>query len=189
MPRLFTALELPDNMASRLSLLRGKLPGARWIDPERYHVTLRFVGDVDAMTARHFMSALAAIDSPSFELRLTGLGSFGGNKPRALWAGVEASEPLMALQRAHERAARMAGLPAEPRNFMPHVTLARLNNTRPQMLAEYLSYYGGFFGEPFTVEGFVLFSSRANQGGGPYLVEADYPFADSESPGIAAGVL
>ena len=188
MPRLFTALELPDNITSRLSLLRGKLPGARWIDPERYHVTMRFVGDVDAITARHFMSALAGIDFPSFELRLTGLGSFGGNKPRALWAGVEPPEPVIALQRAHERAARVAGLPAETRNFTPHVTLARLNSTKPHMLAEYLSYYGGFLCEPFTVEGFVLLSSRANQGGGPYLVEAEYPFTDIESPEFAAGV-
>lgn len=189
MPRLFTALELPDRIKDRLNLLRGKVPGARWIDPENYHITLRFVGDVDANTARYFMTALASVDAPSFELRLTGLGSFGGSKPRTLWAGVEPCEPLMALQRSHERAARMASLPAETRNFTPHITLARLNNTKPQILAEYLSYYGGFFCEPFTVKGFVLFSSRANQGGGPYLVEADYPFSDSDSPEFAAGGL
>ncbi|MBX2806507.1 MAG: RNA 2',3'-cyclic phosphodiesterase [Hyphomicrobiales bacterium] len=188
MPRLFTALELPENMNNRLSLLRGKLPGARWIDPEKYHITMRFVGDVDTDTARQFMSALSGIDSPSFELRLTGLGSFGGNKPRALWARIEPCETLMALQRAHDRAARMAGLPGEARNFMPHVTLARLNSTKPHMLAEYLSYYGGFFCEPFMVDGFVLFSSRANQGGGPYVVEAEYPFSDSTTPEFAAGV-
>lgn len=189
MPRLFTALELPESITDRLKLLRGKLPGGRWIDPENYHITLRFAGDIDAGTARHFMSALATIDFHSFELRLTGLGSFGGNKPRALWAGVEPTEPLMALQRMHERAARVAGLPAEHRNFTPHVTLARLNNTKPHVLAEYLSYYGGFFCEPFTVEGFVLFSSRDNYGGGPYVVEADYPFRDTDSPEFAAGVL
>lgn len=187
MPRLFTALELPDGVKDRLKLLRGKLPGGRWIDPENYHITLRFVGDVDADTARHFMSALGTIDFRSFQLRLTGLGSFGGNKPRALWAGVEPTEALMALQRMHERAARVAGLPAENRNFWPHVTLARLNNTKPQVLAEYLSYYGGFFCEPFTVEGFVLFSSRDNHGGGPYVVEADYPFSDTDRPEFALG--
>ena len=47
MPRLFTALEIPRNAAMSLSLLRGGLPGARWIDVENYHITLRFIGDVD----------------------------------------------------------------------------------------------------------------------------------------------
>ena len=47
MPRLFTGLEIPKALGETLSLLRGGLPGARWIDPENYHVTLRFIGDVD----------------------------------------------------------------------------------------------------------------------------------------------
>lgn len=187
MPRLFTGIELPPQLIDRLSLLRGKLPGARWIDPERYHITLRFVGDVDDVTAHHFASALSQIKVESFTLRLSGLGSFGGNKPRALWAGIEPSEALMRLQRAHERAARSAGLPAETRNFTPHVTLARLNNTKPQVLAEYLSYYGGFCSEPFQTERFVLFSSRSNQGGGHYVVEAAYPFIGAN--GLLAGVV
>ena len=51
MPRLFTALEIPRSAAMSLSLLRGGLPGARWIDVENYHITLRFIGDVDGRTA------------------------------------------------------------------------------------------------------------------------------------------
>lgn len=186
MPRLFTGLEIPDHIIDRLAMLRGKLPGARWIDPDRYHITLRFAGDIDDLSARSFASALSEIDFNSFQLAFTGLGSFGGNKPRALWAGLKPSESLLRLQRAHERAARLAGLPAEPRNFAPHVTLARLRDTRPQALAEYLSYFGGFMTEPFTAERFVLFSSRSNQGGGPYVVEAGYyPFNDTN--GLAMG--
>ena len=186
MPRLFTGVEIPDHLVDCLAMLRGKLPGARWIDPDRYHITLRFVGDIDDLTARSFASALSDIDFDSFQLSFTGLGSFGGNKPRALWAGLRPSEPLLRLQKAHERAARLAGLPAEPRNFAPHVTLARLCETRPQALAEYLSYFGGFMTEPFMVERFVLYSSRSNQGGGLYVVEAGYPFNDAS--GLAADV-
>jgi len=186
MPRLFTGLEIPDHIIDRLAMLRGKLSGARWIDPDRYHITLRFAGDIDDLTARSFASALSEISFDSFQLSFTGLGSFGGNKPRALWAGLKPSEPLLRLQKAHERAARLAGLPAEPRNFTPHVTLARLRETRPQALAEYLSYFGGFMAEPFTAERFVLFSSRSNHGGGPYVVEAGYPFNDTN--GLAVDV-
>jgi 2'-5' RNA ligase len=179
MPRLFTGLELPPRIVDRLALLQGKLPGARWVDPENYHITLRFAGDVDELQARTFALTLQEIAFDSFELRIEGLGSFGGNKPRALWAGVKLTEPLERLHKAHERAARRAGLAPETRNFTPHVTLARLKDSRASAVAEYLSYFGGFTAEPFQVRRFVLFSSRANQGGGPYLIEADYPFSDT----------
>ncbi|MGB8870761.1 MAG: 2'-5' RNA ligase family protein, partial [Rhodomicrobium sp.] len=74
--------------------------------------------------------------------------------------------------------ARMAGLPPETRNYVPHITLARLRNVSPFAAAEYLARYGGFFTVPFEVSRFVLFSSRPNQGGGPYLVEEGYPSRD-----------
>ncbi len=88
------------------------------------------------------------------------------------------SPALQLLQKAHERAARLTGLPPEKRNFTPHVTLARLRNVSPFALAEYLARYGGFFSAPFEVSRFVLFSSRPNQGGGPYVVEGAYPSRD-----------
>src|SRR5687767_5128989 len=111
MPRLFSAIEIPSRIAEHLTPLRAGLSGARWIDPENYHVTLRFIGEVDGATARHFTHALGEIDATSFELRLNGLGSFGGRKPRAIFAEVAPSDALEALQRANERAAREAGLP------------------------------------------------------------------------------
>ena len=58
MPRLFTALEIPRDAALSLSLLRGGLPGARWIDVENYHITLRFIGDVEARVADEIAHAL-----------------------------------------------------------------------------------------------------------------------------------
>ena len=52
MPRLFTGLEVPTSLAHELAMLRGGLSGARWIDEANYHITLRFVGDIDHATAR-----------------------------------------------------------------------------------------------------------------------------------------
>jgi 2'-5' RNA ligase len=103
------------------------------------------------------------------------LGSFGGRKPRAIFASIAPSDALESLQRAHERAARAAGLPPEPRNYTPHVTVARLRGTSSESVATYLERQGGFSSEPFEVTRFVLFSSRASVGGGPYVVEAAYP--------------
>jgi 2'-5' RNA ligase len=175
MPRLFTGLEIPSDVRQSLSILRGGLPGARWIDPENYHLTLRFLGDVDGTTARDFAQSLGDIAASPFELGLDSLGSFGGRKPRAIFASVAPSNALQALQRAHERAARAAGLPPEPRNYTPHVTVARLRGTSSASVATYLERQGAFSSEPFEVTRFVLFSSRASVGGGPYVVEAAYP--------------
>ncbi len=178
MPRLFSAIEIPEHIAGRLTFLRFGLSGARWIDPENYHLTLRFIGDVDGPTARDFTHALGGIEVEPFELRLDGLGSFGGHKPRAIFAAVAPSNPLDALRRANERAAREAGLPPEGRNFKPHVTLARLRGARADAVAAYLERQGGVYAEPFLVTRFVLYSSRNSVGGGPYVVEAAYDLTD-----------
>ena len=61
MPRLFTALEVPDHICQRIALLRGGIPNARWIDVENYHITLRFIGDVDDAFARDAANALSQI--------------------------------------------------------------------------------------------------------------------------------
>ena len=91
MPRLFTGLEIPDDIRQSLSMLRGGLPGARWIDPENYHLTLRFVGDVDDVIAREIVFMLGKVRRGGFELRLDGVSSFGGRKPRAVVATVAPS--------------------------------------------------------------------------------------------------
>src|ERR1700722_14703637 len=86
MPRIFTGLEIPAEIGRELSMLRGGLPGARWIDPENYHVTLRFVGDVDDVLAREVASMLGMVRRTELELRFDALSSFGGRRPRALVA-------------------------------------------------------------------------------------------------------
>ena len=111
MPRLFTGLEVPKPVVERLALLRSGLNGARWIPEDNYHVTLRFIGDVDDAVADDVVSALAKVRAECFALRVMGLGSFGGRKPRALWAGIESSPELELLYKANESAARAAVIP------------------------------------------------------------------------------
>src|SRR3981081_761217 len=98
MPRIFTGLEVPHEVALSLSMLRGGLQGARWIDPEFYHLTLRFIGDVDDSMAREAAFILGQVRRDAFELKLDGLSSFGGRKPRALVALAAPSQPLLELQ-------------------------------------------------------------------------------------------
>src|SRR5262245_66204030 len=125
MPRLFSAIAIPQSIAARLTLLRAGLTGARWIDPENYHLTLRFIGDVDGATAHDFTLALSEIAAAPFELKLHGLGSFGGNKPRHIFAGVARSEGLGPLRRPNERAAGQACPPPGGETCQPAVRRAR----------------------------------------------------------------
>lgn len=176
MPRLFTGLEIPADVGFALSLKRGGLSGARWIDAENYHITLRFIGDVDNQTADDVADYLDRLsNSLRFTVRLTHLGTFGGDKPRALYAGIEQSEALHRLQAAQERMLQKAGLAPEGRKFVPHVTLARLRGGGAEVVARFMADAGRFEPLSFPVGRFVLFSSKDSVGGGPYVIEQSYP--------------
>jgi len=177
MPRLFTALEIPPDIAQSLAMLRGGLPGARWIDPENYHLTLRFIGDIDDALANDIALLLDQVNRRGFDLRFDGLAPFGGRKPRAVVAAVAPVPPLIELQAEHERLMQRVGLEPEKRKYTPHVTLARLRDSTSLQVADYLSARGPFRVAPFSVSRFVLYSSKTSVGGGPYVVEADYPLA------------
>jgi len=176
MPRLFTAIEIPEAIRVRLSLLRAPLSGAKWIEPENMHITVRFAGDIDGRAADELVDFLAGVRARPFSVTIKGVGAFGGRDPRVLWAGVEAGEPLEALYRAHDRAARAAGLEPEGRTFKPHVTLARMRGARQHAVARFLEENGALRTEPFTATQFVLLSARPGTGGPPYVVEGAFPF-------------
>jgi 2'-5' RNA ligase len=177
MPRLFTGIEIPINVCQALASLRGGLPGARWIDPENYHLTLRFIGDVDDHVAHEVASMLDRVRREPFELYFEGVTSFGGRKPRAVVATMPPAQALLDVQAEQERLMQRIGLEPEGRKYTPHVTLARLRDVSSHAVADYLSSRGYFRTAPFAVSRFVLFSSRNSIGGGPYIVEESYPLA------------
>jgi RNA 2',3'-cyclic 3'-phosphodiesterase len=160
---------------SQLALARGGVVGARWLEPEDYHVTLRFIGDVDARAAHDIAETLGDIHRSKTPIRFEGLSWFGGDKPRAIVARVKADPALMDLQAEQERRLRRVGLDPETRKYTPHVTLARLRGVAQTAVADYFAARGVLLAESFLAERFVLFSARDGSGGGPYLVEAAYP--------------
>jgi RNA 2',3'-cyclic 3'-phosphodiesterase len=175
MPRLFTAIELPERVVGQMALMRGGVVGARWLEPEDYHVTLRFIGDIDARAAHEIAETLGDIRRPKAAVRFEGLSWFGGDKPRQIVAKVRADPALMDLQAEQERRLRRIGVEPETRKYTPHVTLARLRGVAHAAIADYLAARGALVVEAFTAERFVLYSARDGTGGGPYVVEAAYP--------------
>jgi 2'-5' RNA ligase len=183
MPRLFTGLEIPPEVALDLQIMQGGIPGARWMDPANYHLTLRFIGDIDAGLAREVARALDQVSFRPFRVKLKGVGVFGGNKPHSLYAGVEENTELRRLRDAHERLAQVLGVPTEPRKFVPHVTLARLKDPDARALQRWVEVHSLYSTPAFDVSQFVLFSSRPLKGGGPYAVEETY------QAGLPAGAM
>ena len=174
MMRLFTGLELPPDIALDLNFMQGGIPGARWIDRESFHITLRFIGDIDDHLGREVAGALDEADVRPFTLRLKSIDVFGGNKPHAVIARIEENPELNRLQMAHERICQSLGLEPEGRKFIPHVTLARLRDPDPLALRNFIESHALYRSRLFEIERFVLFSSKPSRGGGPYAVEAAY---------------
>ncbi|GJL95805.1 MAG: RNA 2',3'-cyclic phosphodiesterase [Hyphococcus sp.] len=174
MHRLFVALSVPPEISDRLTGLQNGLEGARWRPLENFHMTLAFIGEVDRHGLAAATDALSGIEAPAFSLRLSGIGSFGSRKPRAVWVGVEPSDKLAHLQSKVENALRNAGFELEHRKFTPHVTLAYLSGARREAVFEYCSANGMFSTVEFSVDAFHLYSSGLGSGASHYEVEASY---------------
>jgi 2'-5' RNA ligase len=178
MHRLFVALSLPPLLKSQLSALAGGIPGARWVPPENYHLTLRFIGEVESWRADEMDEALAGIRAPRFELALRGLGTFEkAGRIQALWVGVERSEALARLQSKVETALQRVGLEPERRRFAPHVTLARTDKAPPEKLIAFVQAHNLFRAPAVPVEHFTLFSSRLGKDQPVYVPEVEYELA------------
>jgi 2'-5' RNA ligase len=178
MIRLFVALGLPATLRSQLALLAGGIPGAKWVPPENYHVTLRFIGEVESWRAQEIDDALAGIRARPFELSLRGLGVFEkGGRISALWVGIEKAEPLIFLQGKIETALQRIGLEPERKRFAPHVTLARTDRAAPEKLIAHVQAHNLFRAPPVPVESFTLYSSRLGKEQAVYVAEVDYALA------------
>jgi len=174
--RLFVGIAIPPDIGERLWALTGGVKGARWMPPETYHLTLRFIGEAGRPQAEELDAMLRTIEAPAFELALAGVNYFGtASRPRVLWAGVDPSLPLHQLARKVDRAARQAEFPRDDRAYTPHVTIARLHDTSLVEAMAYVQQKALFRAPPFTVTQFTLFESRQGKAEPAYIPLADYP--------------
>ena len=179
MIRLFAAIALPESIRRHLSILCAGVPGARWQQYDQFHLTLRFIGEVDGALGNDISGALDGISMPGFDLALSGVGTWGDKrKSHALWAGVRPSEPLMRLRNKIENALVRAGVEPDRRKFHPHVTLARTGASPAHRIGEFIAGHGAFATQSFAVNEFVLFSSFLSHSGAIYTPEASFPLGD-----------
>jgi 2'-5' RNA ligase len=166
MPRLFLAIEIPDQIKEQLARLAGELPAARWVPAGQLHLTLRFIGEVGPQTFAAIKGALSGLSFRRFTLELRGAGHFPpGNRPRVLWVGVQPSEALVLLHQELELALIDPGITPDERPFSPHLTLARLKDPSPAAVRSFELRHEGLAFPPFEVHEVILFSSvLSNQG-------------------------
>jgi RNA 2',3'-cyclic 3'-phosphodiesterase len=191
--RLFVALEIPsgvrDNLAALIKHLRAADASSlknktRWVRLENLHVTLKFIGHVDGSKLDAIRAALSKVQSPGpVQLCFRGLGFFPSDKrPRVFWAGIQASPNLQQLAAAIDAALEKLGIPAETREFSPHLTLARFDppGVSEKLRAAAEENMAREFGAVRTGE-FQLFESKTKPTGAEYTRLASFPFAQAEA--------
>lgn len=178
MPRLFAAIRPPAAIRNQLLDLMEALPGARWQDEDQLHLTLRFIGEVDARIADDIAAVLGSVRQPSFTIALDGTGTFGSRgRVNALWAGVRPHDGIAHLHRKIDQALVRAGLQPERRAFLPHITLARFGRDADGV-ERFIARHAGLASPPFDVTHFALYESVLGQAGAIYTVVERYELLD-----------
>lgn len=201
--RLFLGIELDDTLRDGIARLQGRLQGrlpdrqqsllrsprtdVRWVNPEGAHLTLHFLGELDAPAAARVDAAiapLAAAASP-LTLRLEGVGAFPDERrPRVIWVGCSGETGALARLRDDTGAAlRHLGLAIESRPFNAHVTVGRVRSVRHgSTLTERIARHRDLVVGPLAVRELVLFRSHPGQAGPRYEARTRY-LLGAPSPG------
>lgn len=179
--RLFVAVTLPPEVRAALAEVIGRLrdagvPGVRPVAPEALHVTLKFLGNVDASRVSDLAAALTSGGDGAvpFRVALEGVGGFPNlESPRVLWAGVaDGAGSLAGLARRVDEACASAGFPREQRPFSPHLTLARMRDTASpsdrRRAGAALADAGSALASTFAIDALHLIKSTLTPSGPQY---------------------
>ena len=166
--RIFVAIRPPQAIRDALIGIMDGVENARWQDDGQLHLTLRYIGSVDAHQADDLAEALQRLEIEPFDLAVKDLGAFERKGVvHTLWAGIEPSEPLNRLERKVDRACTLVRIAPETRKFRPHITLARLNaGCGPS--GPFLARHAGLSLGPWKVDQYKLYESHLRPQGSLY---------------------
>ena len=178
--RAFVAIDLPEEASGALERLQAALPVGRPVPPENFHLTLAFLGEQPEEALEELNLELEAIKQPPFELRFDGLGAFGGDRPRVLFADVAPNPALSGLRARIVKAVRRAGMAPPKKAFHPHVILARFGDrAAPDVTARLRRFVAETSASPapgFPVAAFCLYASTLHPTGARHELLARYEF-------------
>ena len=176
MIRAFIAVDLDpqviENICRTIGDLKRLIPGIRWVPPKNFHLTLKFLGDIEESRIHGIGAALAEgiCPFPRLIINAKGLGVFPDlRRPRILWAGLTGSA-LTTLAARVESALEPLGFAAEQRLFTPHLTIGRWRHfdRSPEALGEELANWRDYgFGESL-IDKVVLYQSVLKPEGATY---------------------
>lgn len=180
MPRLFVAVEVPGQVKQAIAALGHGLTGARWLPAGQLHLTIRFLGEVDAAQSTAIESGLPEGGLAPFSCLLSGVGCFPApGRPRIVYVQVNAGPGLGLLRSAVEARLADLGLHPEPGRFSPHITLARLKCGHGNVgeVRDFLARHAQFKCPPFVVNTYHLYESRLTPGGAIHTRRRSYHLA------------
>lgn len=177
--RLFTAIDIPETLRNGLSALQeSEALAVRWSDPEQFHVTLRFIGEVSEAQAVRYEEVLADVDAGPVQCAPYGLDVLPSRRsPRVLMLGLERTDSMMALYDAVSEALESEGLDPEDRKYRPHVTIGRLEDPDPEVVQDFLRAHEEHSFSAFEANRFVLYESTLTSEGAVHEPQAIYPLA------------
>lgn len=159
MPRLFTAIEIPESIRRKIAWL--DLPPARvarLTPPDDLHITLHFIGEVSDSLRDAVQVGLRSVTASPFVLELKGGGAFANRgRPEILYAGIKQSAEMSALWGAIGEFLKSLEIKLDDREFNPHVTVARMKQPSPAVAAEFQERNSSFHAR-FTATSFSLYS-------------------------------
>lgn len=174
--RLFIAIPIPDAVKKKLIDLQQPIDGVRWQAKEQMHLTLKFVGDVDAQLAKSLQNKLDEIEHPSFAIDLKQMGYFPeGGSPRVLWIGLREHSSLMELHQKVEQKSQEVGIAPEDRPYKPHITLGRTEGVSKRTVNAYVNQHKKFTVRDIKMDQFVLYESKLHPDGAKHSRLQTFP--------------
>lgn len=183
MSRYFLAIPIPDDITKSLVGLQNGIEEAQWARPEKLHITLRFLGQIEEETAKKLQNSLKSLEHKKFEISLSSVGMFLENfQPAFLWAGVDGADFVKELKKKIDDNLKHYALPPENNadlEYVPHVTLAKIADPHKAEVVQFLEANKTYKSASFLVESFLLIRSEGNPSI-PHTVYEEYGLA-SES--------
>jgi len=191
--RLFVALDIDAEIRHKLERfvdgVRGFAPDVRFVGPESFHITLKFLGETSKV--EEIKPSLRNVSAHPFPITFRGYGFFPGPKnARVFWGGIEAGAELQELAGAVDKAMTPLGFESERGPYRPHLTLARSGSGRPGKMRgdrtnsnfAGLNYKLSQLPQPefgtMTAREFFLYESKLSPRGAQYTKIERFPFAE-----------